>query len=69
MHFWGYQEDMNHGGLPAGALPQYPGPTLIVNQNDTVTITLTSELPFGQCDLDRVSRARRDGKRRQPSTV
>jgi FtsP/CotA-like multicopper oxidase with cupredoxin domain len=49
IHFWGYQEDGNLGGLPAGALPQYPGPTLIVNQGDTVTINFKSALPFGQC--------------------
>jgi FtsP/CotA-like multicopper oxidase with cupredoxin domain len=43
VHFWGY-------GDPASVvLPQYPGPTLILNQNDSVTITLTSELPFAQC--------------------
>jgi len=49
MHFWGYQEDSNLGGLPLGALPQYPGPTLIVQQNDQVTIHFKSDLPFGQC--------------------
>jgi len=49
IHFWGYQEDANLGLLPAGALPQYPGPTLIMDQGSTVTINLTSELPFGQC--------------------
>ena len=48
IHFWGYQEDGNLGGLPAGALPQYPGPTLIMDQYSTVTINLTNELPFGQ---------------------
>jgi FtsP/CotA-like multicopper oxidase with cupredoxin domain len=48
IHFWGYQEDNNLGGLPAGALPQYPGPTLIMDQNSSVTIQLTNELPFGQ---------------------
>ncbi len=47
IHFWGYQEDSNLGGLPAGALPQYPGPTLIIAQNSVVTIALTNELPFG----------------------
>jgi len=49
IHFWGYQEDSNLGGLPAGALPQYPGPTLIVGQNDPVMIEFKSDLPFGQC--------------------
>ena len=48
IHFWGYQEDDNLGGLPAGALPQYPGPTLIMDQNSTVTVELTNELPSGQ---------------------
>ena len=48
IHFYGYQEDGNLGGLPAGALPQYPGPTLILDQNSTISIALTSELPFGQ---------------------
>ena len=39
IHFWGYQEDTNDEGLPGGPLPQYPGPTLILNQSDSVTIT------------------------------
>ena len=47
VHFWGYQ-DLGNGHEGVG-LPQYPGPTLILTQNDSVTITLTSELPFGQC--------------------
>jgi len=46
VHFWGYEDLVNHEGV---GLPQYPGPTLILTQNDSVTITLTSELPFGQC--------------------
>jgi len=46
VHFWGYEDLAGHEGV---GLPQYPGPTLILNQNDTVTITLISELPFGQC--------------------
>jgi FtsP/CotA-like multicopper oxidase with cupredoxin domain len=37
MYMWLY-------GL-SGATVQYPGPTLIVNQGDTVTITLTNQLP------------------------
>jgi FtsP/CotA-like multicopper oxidase with cupredoxin domain len=49
IHFWGYQEDTNLGELPGGALPQYPGPTLIINQGDAVTINFKSDLPFGQC--------------------
>jgi len=35
---WGYGE--------AGQPMQYPGPTLIVDQGDTVTITLTNDLPM-----------------------
>jgi hypothetical protein len=46
LHFWGYHDLDNKGGV---ALPQYPGPTLIVDQGATVTISLTSSLPFGQC--------------------
>lgn len=33
-------------GLDSCDKAQYPGPTLIVNQNDTVTINLTNQLPF-----------------------
>lgn len=36
--FWGYA---NGGGRA-----QYPGPTLIVNQGDTVTVSLTNNLPY-----------------------
>ena len=49
IHFWGYQDDDGRETLPGGILPQYPGPTMILNQGDAVTITFTSELPFGQC--------------------
>ncbi len=35
---WGYGEQ--------GGVMQYPGPTLIVNQGDTVTVNLTSQLPM-----------------------
>ena len=45
IHFWGYQTP---GANPA-EVPQYPGPTLILNEDAEVTITLNSELPFGQC--------------------
>ena len=37
IYTWGY-------ALDAGAM-QYPGPTMIVNQGDTVTVTLNNELP------------------------
>lgn len=46
IHFWGYEDLGNNEGV---GLPQYPGPTMILNQGDAVTISLTSELPFGQC--------------------
>jgi manganese oxidase len=45
IHFWGYHAA---GANPAN-VPQYPGPTLILNQNQEVSITLTSNLPYGQC--------------------
>jgi FtsP/CotA-like multicopper oxidase with cupredoxin domain len=38
--FWGYSDD---AGSTYGA-PQYPGPTLIVNQGETVTIALSNAL-------------------------
>jgi FtsP/CotA-like multicopper oxidase with cupredoxin domain len=37
---WGYADD----GGSNGGRAQYPGPTLIVNQDDTITIKLTNEL-------------------------
>jgi FtsP/CotA-like multicopper oxidase with cupredoxin domain len=37
---WGY------GNNDTGGVAQYPGPTLIVNQGDVVTIHLTNELPM-----------------------
>jgi hypothetical protein len=46
LHFWGYEDLGNNEGV---GLPQYPGPTLILNQNDSVTINLTSQLPYNQC--------------------
>ncbi len=49
IHFWGYQDDAGTEGLPGGTLPQYPGPTLILDQGDAVTISFKSELPFGRC--------------------
>ena len=45
IHFWGYHAP---GSNPA-EVPQYPGPTLILAEDVPVTITLTSNLPFGQC--------------------
>jgi hypothetical protein len=44
--FWGYEDTDN---LALVGLPQLPGPTLIVNEGDMVTITLASELPYGKC--------------------
>lgn len=47
IHFWGYQAlDAPPG---AAAVPQYPGPTLVIDQNATVTIELETELPFSRC--------------------
>ena len=46
LHFWGYEDLGNNEGV---GLPQYPGPTVILNQGDNVTITLVSDLPYGQC--------------------
>jgi len=40
---WGYASD-DKGAFPG--VMQYPGPTLIVNQGDTVTIHLKNELPM-----------------------
>jgi FtsP/CotA-like multicopper oxidase with cupredoxin domain len=37
IHTWGYAS--------GAGLMQYPGPTLIVNQGETVTVTLSNELP------------------------
>jgi hypothetical protein len=46
IHFWGYETP----GPKHKKVPQYPGPTLILQESDTqVTIILKSELPFGQC--------------------
>jgi len=42
MLLWGYADDDNNAGF--GTRAQYPGPTLIVNQGDTVSITLKNEL-------------------------
>jgi hypothetical protein len=46
IHFWGYRDTT--GAANPFNVPQYPGPTLIVTQGDTVQITLTSNLPFGK---------------------
>jgi manganese oxidase len=37
LYFWGYASE--------GGVPQYPGPTLIVNQGDQIHITLSNDLP------------------------
>ncbi len=47
IHFWGYQDTT--GQANPFNVPQYPGPTLILNQGDTVSISLTSGLPFERC--------------------
>lgn len=46
IHFWGYEDLDNHEGV---GLPQYPAPTLIMDQGSTVTINFKSALPFGKC--------------------
>jgi manganese oxidase len=38
VYFWGYAN--------GNARAQYPGPTLIVNEGQTVTVSLTNELPY-----------------------
>lgn len=40
IYFWGFAN-----GSGANAVMQYPGPTMIVNQGDAVTVTLYNELP------------------------
>ena len=45
IHFWGYHAP---GANPA-EVPQYPGPTLILQEDVQVVIDLKSNLPFGQC--------------------
>jgi hypothetical protein len=40
VYFWGFS-------IPPG-LVQYPGPTLIVNQGDTISVSITNALPMGQ---------------------
>jgi FtsP/CotA-like multicopper oxidase with cupredoxin domain len=50
VHFWGYQGSSATAGAanPFG-VPQYPGPTLILTQGQSVTINLTTALPFNRC--------------------
>jgi len=45
-YFWGYQDLDNHESV---GVPQYPGPTMIVNQGEAISITFTSSLPNGEC--------------------
>ncbi len=42
---WGYANDPDGGGPLTGTM-QYPGPTLIVNQGDSVTVNLRNTLPM-----------------------
>jgi len=53
VHFWGYMGSRATDGPanPSG-VPQYPGPTLILNQGDTVTISLTSGFTADPPDFD-----------------
>lgn len=39
MYFWGFAAN-------GASRPQYPGPTLIVGQGETITVNLTNTLPF-----------------------
>jgi FtsP/CotA-like multicopper oxidase with cupredoxin domain len=48
---WGYSDDGDSNGERA----QYPAPTLIVNQGDTVTVTLTNELTVAAGTIPNVS--------------
>lgn len=47
LHIWGYAD--------GGGRAQYPGPTLIVNEGDTITIRLKNELHLGTPDPEPVS--------------
>ncbi len=44
IYAWGYAHDPDGSGPLTGTM-QYPGPTLIVNQGDTITINLSNTLP------------------------
>ncbi len=46
VYFWGLAHGHDHGGMPGMAElePQYPAPTLIVNQGDLITVELHNEL-------------------------
>jgi FtsP/CotA-like multicopper oxidase with cupredoxin domain len=44
VYMWGYAH-MGPQALHNNGNMQFPGPTLIVNQGDTVTVTLDNELP------------------------
>jgi manganese oxidase len=47
IHMWGYAN-----GTPATAGPmQYPGPTLIVNQGQSISVTLYNQLPGVNCSI------------------
>lgn len=45
VRFWGFQDDDDKDG-DGLVTPQYPGPTLILNEGQTVKINLTNELPM-----------------------
>ncbi|MBE0576911.1 MAG: multicopper oxidase domain-containing protein [Desulfuromonadales bacterium] len=42
--FWGYADDGGHQGSLSGQA-QYPGPTIIINAGESITINLTNHLP------------------------
>jgi hypothetical protein len=42
--FWGYADNDGHEGIPGGQA-QYPGPTIIINAGEPITINLRNNLP------------------------
>ena len=50
---WGYADDDDNAGF--GTRAQYPAPTLIVNQGDTITINLTNGLTVAAGNVPNVS--------------
>ncbi len=50
---WGYADDDDQAGF--GTRAQYPAPTMIVNQGETVTINLTNGLSVSAGDVPNVS--------------
>jgi hypothetical protein len=44
-YMWGYASKSANPVCPGGNCVQFPGPTLLVNQGDTVTVMLTNRIP------------------------